>query len=351
MFYASPEIKNAHVIFFYRNFMAIRPTYCHIGLGVNAIHCVRNLRKNNVRADLFGVVKPLDIIPYLKKNPTCTHAIIQAPWVSIPELENMLNQFPDIHFIIRIHSQIGFLQVEPGAINIIRDSHLLAERSLNLTVSANNQRFQYFWESIYHGQCLYLPNLYDLQKGNFNQWKAPYEKDKLRICSFGALRLMKNHTTAASAALLIAQKLGTDLEFYISVNRDEGGGMSIVTALRNMFRGLKWATLVENPWETWPEFRRTVSNMDLAIQLSMSETFNITTADAAAAGVPSVVGEPVEWVPRDWHAPIDDPEEAARVGLWLLHDKDAGRRGFEAITKYNQEAIRIWMEYLNKNPT
>jgi hypothetical protein len=351
MHYCNPDLKKVHVIFFYRNFMAVSANYCHIGLGVNSLHCVKVLRKHNVRADLFGVLTADDIDLHLTDNPTCTHAAIQAPWIEVKDLYKLMNKHPSVHFIIRVHSQIAFLQVEPRAVAIVREIQEFQESTLNLSLSANSHRFCDFMTKSFTGKCLYLPNLYDVLGDDLSRWRSPRFKDVLRISSFGAIRLMKNHMTAAAAAMLISRALGIDLEFHISVNRHENGGSTVLQSIKNLFADLKWARLIQVPWEDWPAFRRTVASMDLCIQLSMSETFNITTADAAAAGVPSVVGEAIEWVPNDWQVPIDDPQTAAKTGLWLLNDQDAGRDGYNALTKFNNEAIRIWIHYLGSNPT
>src|SRR6185437_16742570 len=201
--------------------------------------------------------------------------------------------------VCRCHSQIGFLQVESGAITLFREGALLASNNLNFQIAGNSQRFCSFFERTYGHHCAYLPNLYDVARPERFHHHSPGHH--LRIGSFGALRLMKNHSTSAAAALLIARRRKANLEFHVSVNRQENpGSQGILASLRNMFAGLNWAKLVEVPWQPWASFRTIVGTMDLCLQLSQSETFNIVTADAAAEGVPSVVSEVIDWVPQSW---------------------------------------------------
>jgi hypothetical protein len=350
MFYLKPDVASAYPLFFYRNFAANNASYCHVGLGINALHSVKVLRKAGVRCDLHGVWTARDVAAKLSANPECTHAIIEAPWIPAECVESLMIAHPDVHFIVRAHSQIGFLQVEPGAIRIIRDVMHLAERSLNLSLAANSERLRHFLQGTYDGECLHLPNLYHVAGIRTSRWRPPGTRDSIRIGSFGALRILKNHTTSAAAAMMVARNLGSDLEFHVSVNREEHG-RGVLQSLRNMFSCLRWATLVEVPWSVWPDFRRAIAGMDLCFQLSMSETFNITTADAAAGQVPSVVGEAIEWAPDDWKADPDSVEDAARRGAWLLHDREAGRRGREALESYVAGATATWAEYLGSNPT
>src|SRR4029077_3216002 len=182
--------------------------------------------------------------------------------------------FPATHFLVRTHSQIAFLQADHYAITSVRETMLLEEGMPNLPLAANNTRLAVFLRTVYTGKCLYLPNLYDIERTHIKR-DTTFHHRSLRIGSFGALRVLKNHTTAAAAALLIAERYRCDLEFWFSVNRDDKSSATKV-ALQNMFAGLPWASLVEYPWAEWPVFRRIVAHMDLNIQLSFSESFCLT---------------------------------------------------------------------------
>lgn len=352
MHYLNPNRKSAHVVLFYRNFMSMPGGYCHVGLGNNGIHTVRVLRKHGIRADLYGVREPADIRKILTEIGPATHVVIEAFWVSLPELQSLMAEFPNSHFIVRSHSQISFLQVEAGAIKNLRDLVTYQEGALNLTVAANNRKMCDFVEKTYLGRCLYLPNLYDLDRVHRRMPMVGHHHRTLRIGSFGALRLLKNHTAAAAAALLIAERKRCDLEFWISVNRKENNGSDgILQSLRNMFQGLPWAKLHEHPWEMWPDFRRSVAHMDLTIQASFTETFNITAADSVAEGVPCVTGPAIEWVPSSWQADVDTANDIARVGMALLADPLAAEEGLESLKHYSHTGAERWLRYLDENPT
>jgi hypothetical protein len=113
-----------------------------------------------------------------------------------------------------------------------------------------------------------------------------------------------------------------------------------------MFEGLPWARLVVDPWQDWAGFRRTVANMDLCLQLSMTETFNVTSADAVAEGVPCVVTPVVEWAPDHWKVGTDAVEDAARVGGYLLREHDAAREGAAALDTYVARSVAVWRAFL-----
>lgn len=351
-YYHNPDVTKAHVVIFYRNFKRNKDAggYKHIGLGVNGTHTAKVLREMGIRADISGVWTIKDIREDLViKFPNATHVIIEAPWLSVEETVALCNAHPDKHFVVRCHSQVGFLQVEPGAVKILRELLAYQEMTLNLTVSGNSHRFCDSIDDTYHQNCLYLPNMYDVPR-EMEHHSPPHDHRVVRIASFGAIRLMKNHPTAAVAALQIARARHCDLEFFMSVDRVEGGGQSVIQTVKNFMDGLHWAKLVPVPWSDWSQFRHLVANMDLTLQLSSSETFNLVTADSLAAGVPAVVGPAIEWVPEHFKANIDDTNDVARVGSALLSDAHAPREGRRALDKYLTESKEVWLEWLKGQP-
>jgi hypothetical protein len=341
-------VSGPNVLLLYRN-LAKAEVGSNIGLGVNALHTVRVLRRAGVVVEAASVADPADVRARLGERIGLTHCIIEAPWVPRDAMAELLLAFPKVHFLVRSHSQIGFLQIEPGAIQLLRELLTLQDNSLNLTVATNSLTLKAFFETAYSGHALYLPNLYDLERVARKR-DMTHTSRTLRIGSFGALRLLKNHTTAAAAALMLARKRGCDLEFSVSVEDDTMGGAAVLDALRNMFAGLSWAKLVERPWQDWATFRQTVSGMDLCLQISMTETFNITTADAVAEGVPCVVSPCIEWAPDYWKADTDRLEDVVRIGGSLLAGSDGARDGLAALTAFVVDATDRWIDYLTGPP-
>ncbi len=342
----SVHVPTIHLVFLYRSRQS---TGSPVGLGVTALHSVRLLRRNGMRADFAGVWCVDDIRDALSRFPSTTHCVIEAPWVSADDTAALASRYPSVQFIVRAHSQIGFLQVEAGAIRILRELLHLQDHALNVSVCANSELLADFLERTYSGECLHLPNLYDASRVARRPSHA-HDHRLLRIGSFGALRLLKNHTTAAAAALMLARSRGADLEFWISKDPDPWGA-GILDSLHAMFDDLKWAKLVVNPWEGWAAFRRTVAHMDLCYQLSSTETFNVTAADAIAEGVPCVVTPAIAWAPLHWQVDTDRVEDAARVGSHLLSDGDAVRDGTRALERFTRHATSTWLRFLRGKTT
>jgi hypothetical protein len=342
-------IETPYVGLVYRNFRAYGPdVYSHIGLGVNAFHTVKVLRKHGIRAYPISSWTVEDAIRSIRTRPF-THVVLEALWIAKPDMVMLAREFPDIKFFIRSHSQVGFLQVEPSAIKILRDMLSLQESELNVQVAGNSPRFKNFITGVYNQDCVLMPNLYNLERPSAELHAHRGIHRKLRVASFGSLRHLKMHSVAAAGAMLLAQSHGLDLEFNISVHREEHGA-GVLQSLRYMFSELPWAVLKENPWRDWGDFRRIVAHQDLCLQISATETFNLATADAVAESVPCVVSEAIDWTPAAWRVDTDDAEQIAATGWQLLNDPNAAHSGIVALTKYMHEAVGDWKRLLKVAP-
>jgi hypothetical protein len=226
----------------------------------------------------------------------------------------------------------------------VREGADLERTTWNFRVAANSQRLATWLTDAYGVPSTWLPNLYHLDHGARTA-RAPFRGGTLRIGAFGATRPLKNLMTAAGAAVQIASMLRTDAELWMSSGRNEGGG-SVTEAIRQMIQGVRHVRFVESGWQSWPQFRQTVRSMNLLLQPSYTETFNVVTADGVAEGVPSVVSEAIDWAPDGWKARVDDVDHIARVGLKLLDDKSAPRKGLRALEAWNRGAFRAWREFL-----
>jgi glycosyltransferase involved in cell wall biosynthesis len=333
-----------HVILCYKNF-PVAHHVSHIGLGVSSLNTAKVLRANGISTDVWpilGTKTIRDRICSSRIKPT--HIIIGAPWLPTLDLQALVFSHPDIHFIVVCHSNVGFLQADPTAIKQFRQCLDLEQGALNFTAAGNSARFANWIEEAYERPCRFLPNLYFLETKE-PVYRRPWQGTKIRIGAFGAVRPLKNHLTAAAAALEIANDRHVELEFHINVGRIEGGS-TVVRSIEAMLEGHPGVTLVKDPWHHWPIFRKWVRHMDLLMQPSYTESFNMVTADGAAECVPSVVSDAIDWAPNDWKANTDDADDVAKTGSYLLSHMHAGAEGFRALTDYNDRGLLAWTKFL-----
>lgn len=321
------------------------PGVSHTGLSVSAMNTAKVLGSNGFSVVMRPVRNALEIATHID-NEKATHVVINAFWAPTATLADLVQRYPFVTFAVVCHSNIAFLQVEPNGITKMREAMDLETASLgNFHLAGNALNFVTAVEDGFEAPCVYLPNLYYLKdQTHFDRPK--WSGGTLRIGAFGAGRPLKNPTVSAVAALSIASSLGTDLEFHINSGRSDGWGDRLIKAVRAIFAGMPHARLIEDPWDTWPNFRRTVRNMHLLLQPSFTESFNVVTADGVAEGVPSVTSDVIEWVPDWWKAPPDNANEVARVGRSLLSDPHTGRDGVRALEHHNRDGVFAWTQYL-----
>ena len=331
------------VVICYKNFSANR-NISHIGLGVAALNNSKCLTRAGLITDVWPTVDAADLRRQLKANPDVTHVVISAPWIPTLELQKLTTEFPRVRLAMNCHSNVGFLQADANGVRLFGGAMEVQRGSANFHLAGNSRKFADWAGETFGSPLTYLPNLYFLEDG-IQPRRPPFHGDLLRVGAFGATRPLKNLMSAAGAALTISRVLGVDLELWINSGRDEGGG-GILRAIEEMYAITRHATIVKAGWSSWHDHRKTVARMNLLINCSYTESFNMVTADGVAEGVPSVVSDAIYWAPEYWRAPVDDVLRIARVGRHLLFDPLAPRDGLQALMKHNGEGIGAWKGFL-----
>jgi len=329
------------VILAYKNFAANR-NISHIGLGVAAINTAKVLRREGTKTEVWPILSASDLRNRLKSAPAA-HVIISAPWIPALEMQSLSNDFPETQFSINCHSNVGFLQADRNGIRLVREMMELELATANVHLAGNSRRFCEWVRFAFGAPCAYLPNLYWIESDPVS--RQPFCSGTLRIGVFGATRPLKNLMSAAGAALEMSRSLRVPLELWLSAGRAEGGGDTILAAVKEMMGGLPHVSLHLNGWQTWPSFRKTVAHMHLLLQPSYTESFNMVTADGVAEGVASVVSNAIDWAPNDWKANVDDVLDIARVGRRLLFDPHAAQDGLRALKAYVADGLASYKQF------
>jgi len=175
-------------------------------------------------------------------------------------------------------------------------------------------------------------------------------KNTISIGCFGALRPLKNHLQQAIWAMMFADKIGKHLEFHINRSEFEKDESSpVLKNLHSLFSSTPH-TLVEHPWVEHDEFLKLVKTMDLGLQMSFTETFNIVTADFVYCGVPIVVSDEIDWMNFLYKAnPSNRYDVLFKMFIAYYGKKinlhNLNRRG---LIKYNKRSINSWFDYIDK---
>ena len=261
--------------------------------------------------------------------------ILEAVWVTPAKMKELLGLWPKVKWVVRVHSEIAFLAQEGCAID-----WLTQFGNLGVEIAFNSERAAGNWDETF-GSASWLPNYYPLR-----QPRAPHPLSSvLNIGCFGAIRPFKNQLIQAMAAIAYARDEGRSLEFHMNQGRVEQFGDSNLKNIQAAFSAAG-QTLILDPWTTHAEFLELVAAMDICLQVSFTESFNIVSADAVSMGVPLVGSSAISWLPRRSQAPVDD------VGGIVRTLQCAGRTtvhmNHEALEDYLSASRSAWMRWLQR---
>jgi glycosyltransferase involved in cell wall biosynthesis len=349
----APSAESARPIVVIHKWVKPAPGTSDHGLAVILRMNVAVLRRAGLAAEAWVAVGILDLLEQMEKDRTAsalrppTHVIINTPSFILPEgFDELATKYQNTQFVQVSHSGLAYLSIDEFGIRNIRDVLDLSANRHNIKVAGNNPRFVSWVEDDFGAKVPFLPNLYDT-----STFVSPVSHrnaiETLRIGTFGPARPWKNQLVAAEAAIALARRLGARLEYYVNGNRNDVDGRT-AQSRAELFRGLTNAALISVPWQPWPAFRRTVGSMDLLLQPSFDETFQVIVADGIAEGVPVVTTAACEWTPKSWWAEACDPASVASVGAALLASRPAAiTSGRTALTNYVSAGTRLWQSWLS----
>lgn len=320
-----------------------------IGLFNSAKFMVNALKKQGIESKLETVVDG-NGVDKVATEYYPSHAIIEAFWVTPEKMEELLKleRHKNTQWIVRCHSKTPFLANEGMAFAWMKGYYELAKKYDNFYLAGNNEEFVSSINKSLNWNMIYLPNIYCPSKYDLKDKKIRFNRS-LHVGCFGAIRPMKNHTIQALAAIELADKKGVKLFFHVNASRVEQKGESILKNLRSIFEATEHE-LVEHEWLEHECFLQVVKEMDICMQVSFSESFNIVTADAIISSVPVVVGEDLDWVPSLFRADPTSMDDIVcklnRVYGWRFLKVIAIPLNKWYLRLYNINSKVIWLDFL-----
>jgi glycosyltransferase involved in cell wall biosynthesis len=276
-----------------------------------------------------------------------THVILEAFWVRPEKIDVLRPLHPYVTWMVRDHSETPFLANEGMAFGWVQ-----GYLSRGVQIACNAPRALTDMQAIgaaygYPGLISYAPNYYPVHASRNHCTGVPHPlraDDTLKIGCFGAIRPLKNQVGQAVAALRFADFIGKKLEFHINSARAEQGGNPVLKNLRAIFANSPGAKLVELGWVDHEVFLETVATMDIVMQVSFSETFNIVAADAVMCDVPVVASSEVPWLKNYALADANSTTSMLEALLRTLRHPRRARLEWQRrdLTAYCQESKRIW---------
>lgn len=274
-----------------------------------------------------------------------THVFIEALWVLPQKFPILMKLHPKVKFNVRLHSNLPFLSQESIAFQWLKEYHQLSKQYPNFSVSANNMKLVNELNYALNFEIKYTPNCYILNKEIKLDTKSI--GDNLDIGCFSALRILKNLPSQAIAAIYVAKEMNKKLRFHINHTVFEQAAGGVIKNLRNMFAATKYE-LVEHEWQNLKEFKHLIRKMDVGMQVSMSETYNLVSSDFISCGVPIVGSSEIEFLsPLYQAAPTNFNDIVDKLSFAIKHKISGTHKINEILLRHDiDKAIVKWLEYL-----
>lgn len=313
-----------------------------VGLINSATFVAKELEKNGIDAKVVIVTdgNSVDREVWLYKP---THVVLEALWVTPDKLKVLLLKYPNVFWTVRLHSKAPFLAHEGIAFEWLFGFKKQLDGFTNYSVSVNHLQFTEDLRNVLDMRVDFLPNVYTRTDEPSHFDRNPRVLD---IGCFGAIRPMKNILQQAISAIIYGNNNDKVVRFHVNAGRVEQHGESTLKNLRALFMNTKHV-LIEHPWMHHHDFLKVVKLMDLGMQVSLSETFNIVIADFVSCGVPVVVSDEITWVSELFHV---DPNSSTsivkgigtalswgRFGTWLNQKK---------LEVFSKESVDTWLKFL-----
>ncbi len=322
----------------------------HTAIGMqtglyNSAKFMSDMLNDNSITSSIEVVIDNNCIDRVVAQHTPRYVIIEALWVVPSKFEVLSKLHPEVTWIVRIHSETPFIANEGIAFEWICGY----AKYNNVILGVNSTRMLHDVEIVYgsmgiSGKTMYLPNYYPQEMKH-----KPYvDKDFINVGCFGAVRPLKNHLIQAISAIRFAESIGKRLHFHIN-GRVEGKGEPVLNNLKGLFTNLynKKHILIFHPWVTREKFVIECGKLDIGMQVSFSETFNIVSADIVSQGVPLVASPEVIWSNRKYCA---DPTSSNSIYNSLMQTfnnvQDNVTTNQDKLIAYTNNSKLTWLKTL-----
>lgn len=276
--------------------------------------------------------------------------IIEALWITGSKMKELIEtpRYKHIKWVVRIHSDIGFLSAETLGLKYVNDYIELTKE--NLFVSCNNLEFNYYLSQTLQYPFVYLPNIIEIK------FRKPQEEYKqyMDVACFGSLRILKNQCYQAMCSIDAADQLGKILRFHITVdiNIDHKNEISnpVLKNLEELFKDSRHE-LVKHYWLENDDFHVLIRKMDIGLQVSYTESFNIVSSDFVNQGVPIVVSDTIKWMPWFFKTSTVDYNKTIKKIIRVYKCRKSGilrwwlRRN---LIIYNENSKLDWLKFINK---
>lgn len=320
------------------------------GMWNSAMFVVDVLNENSITADIEMVIDGNGVDAIVTQiNPEVI--FIEGLWVTPAKIQELtsLPRHANRKWVVRIHSEIPFLATEGIAIDWI-GQYL----DLGITVAPNSSRshdqLKAFADlkGVDSELIQFLPNCYPTNFRSFASNELNTANNTvIDIGCFGAYRPFKNHLEQALVAVRFAEHLDKGLRFHVNDRRDQGGQPAFKN-VEKLFEQLPSDRfeLIVHDWEDRSTFLQSLQDIDLLMQDSFSETFNIVAADATWVGRPVLGNKEISWLYPLWSDPTDQIKSLSVLQTLWENKSFFILQNRNKLKAYAARSERIWINFI-----
>jgi hypothetical protein len=331
-------------------------THSHIGLSTGLYNSAsfmdEMLRINGIESNLEIAIDNNCIDRLVNKHKP-THVIIEALWVVPTKFVILSKLHPNITWIIRLHSEMPFMAGEGMAMDWLGDYSGFKNIVIGVNAPRMMREVGVFLQTRNNWtdketakRVIYMPNFYPQ---NYVTKKFDKNKEYINVACFGAIRPLKNHLLQAFAALDFAKQINKKLRFHVNAGRIEMNGSPVINNLKGLFQHLTDSghELVNHQWRPRDEFLKLCAEMDIGLQASFSETFNIVGADLISQGVPLIgTDEEIPWAVNAFCAnPVNSEDITRKLMLSYKMPLLNVKAHQISLKHYTNKTVKIWTDY------
>jgi len=312
------------------------------GLIIASQHNVKYLKSIGVTAEAITVPDGNFLDSVIKQHHPRI-VIIETVWIQPEKFKTLVAANPFVEeFVIRIHSDMAYFAIEGMGLDWSFKSQKISPK---IKIAANCRNLYEGINPALPNKFIYLPNLYE---GVLSRNKKEQKKNEINIGIFGAIRMLKNHAVQAIAAIKAAEDMGKILKLYIN-DLINDAGHNILSNIRQIFGENGKHKLIVQKWKSGQEYFNLIKLMDLGMQVSFTESFNIVAADFIVNGVPIVVGKTVSWVPEEYKTSYTDINliaEKIKQVYGFRNNAVMVNTAYKMLQAHNNQAKDVWDKYI-----
>jgi hypothetical protein len=156
----------------------------------------------------------------------------------------------------------------------------------------------------------------------------------------------------AFGAVEFADKIGKKLRFHVNAGRIEMQGGPVLHNLKGAFQHLydRGHQMVNHEWTPREQFLDLCATMDIGLQVSFSETFNIVGADLISQGIPIVGSNEIPWAVTAFTAdPTNSEDICDKLALSYRFPGINAKTNQWSLTRYTNKTAQVWAKYFKGN--